>query len=145
MHIIKFANFPPYLVTLDYLIKQTTFSTYDDLSVIHSFNEKTFPCSQLSFKLDVIDNHQMKRRLIIISRTAICHTAMSSAQCLWRHLVLWLMMCSFSWQRSAGGQRCAQPIRGKPHSCTSVFQWQFGRLTPFSLTVSESPSQPFQT
>ena len=36
--------------------------------------------------------------------TAISHPAMSFAQWPWRHLVLWLMMRSFSWQRLAGGQ-----------------------------------------
>ena len=61
--------------------------------------------------------------------TTICHPAMSSAQWPSRHLVLWLMMRSFSWQTSAGEQRCVQPICEKLCSCTSVFHWQFSGLT----------------
>jgi len=46
-----------------------------------------------------------------------------------RHSVLWLMTRTFSWQRSAGRQCCAQSICGK-RSCISVFHWRFSVSTP---------------
>ena len=64
--------------------------------------------------------------------TAVSHLATCLFQWLLRRWVLWQMRHNFFWQRLAGEQRYAQPIRGKPRFCTNGFLWQFSGLMPYA-------------